>query len=98
MNGDSLGCLFLINPSVFSKVDAIIYLHPIIPFALLDHKIFQIIWLSNLLTLSVPDDCSSINAHIALCFCFVCPRLVSYVTNVASFFGLSMFDCPFGFL
>ena len=45
---------------------AIIYLHPIIPFALLDHKIFQIIWLSNLLTLSVPDDCSSINESCTL--------------------------------
>ena len=33
--------------------------------------------------------------HVVLCFCFVCLRLVSCVlcTNVASFSGLSIFDC-----
>jgi len=28
---------------------------------------------------------------------FFCLRLVSCVSNVASFSGLSIFDCPFGF-
>ena len=35
--------------------------------------------------------------HI-LCCVFVCPRPVSRVSNVASFSGLSILDCPFGFL
>ena len=33
-----------------------------------------------------------------LCFCFICLRPVSYVLNVASVYGLSISDCPFGFL
>ena len=32
-----------------------------------------------------------------LCF-FLCLRLVSCVPNVASFSGMSILDCPFGFL
>jgi hypothetical protein len=31
-------------------------------------------------------------------FCFVCFRPVSCVPNVASFCGLSILYCPFGFL
>ena len=31
-------------------------------------------------------------------FCFVCLRPVSCVPNVASVSGLSILDCPFGFL
>ena len=31
-------------------------------------------------------------------FCFVCLRLVSFVPDVASFYGLFILDCPFGFL
>ena len=33
-----------------------------------------------------------------VCICFVCLRSMSYVTNVASFSGLSILDCPFGFV
>ena len=34
--------------------------------------------------------------HILCCdFCFVFRRLMSCVPNVASFSGLSIFDCPF---
>ena len=36
--------------------------------------------------------------HTALCFCFVCPCLVSCVSYVASCSGLSILDFPFGFL
>ena len=37
--------------------------------------------------------------HILSCvFSFACLRLVSYVPNGASFSGLSILDCPFGFL
>ena len=35
--------------------------------------------------------------HIGLCFCFVCLRIV-YPIYVASFSGLYICDCPFGFL
>jgi hypothetical protein len=31
-------------------------------------------------------------------FCFVCLRLGSCVPNAGSFSGLSILDCPFGFL
>jgi len=31
-------------------------------------------------------------------YCFVCIRPVSCVPNAASFFGLFILDCPFGFL
>jgi len=31
--------------------------------------------------------------HFVLCFCFVCFRLVCCVSYVASFSGLSLFDC-----
>ena len=31
-------------------------------------------------------------------FCFICLRLVSFVPDVASFYGLFILDCPFGFL
>ena len=35
--------------------------------------------------------------HTLCCvFCFVCLCLVSCVPNVASFYGLSTSDCPFG--
>ena len=36
--------------------------------------------------------------HIVLCFCFVCLRHVSCVPYFASFSGLSIIDCLFGFL
>jgi hypothetical protein len=37
--------------------------------------------------------------HILCCvFCFVCICVVSCVSNVASFSGLSIFDCPLGIL
>jgi hypothetical protein len=38
--------------------------------------------------------------HIALCICvcFVCLRVVSCVPDVASYSGLFIRDCPFGFL
>ena len=32
--------------------------------------------------------------HCVVVLCFVCPRLVSYVSNVASLSGLSMLDSP----
>ena len=36
--------------------------------------------------------------HILCCvFCFACLHLVSCVHNVASFSGLFILDCPFGF-
>jgi len=35
-----------------------------------------------------------IHNHIVLCFCFVCLRFVSCVTNVASFSGLFIVDAP----
>ena len=34
-------------------------------------------------------------AHIVLCFCFVCGRVVGWLTNVASCSILSIFDCSF---
>jgi hypothetical protein len=36
--------------------------------------------------------------HIVLCFLFYCLRLVFCVPNFASFSGLSILDCTFGFL
>ena len=37
--------------------------------------------------------------HILCCvFCLVCLRLMSCVPNIASFYKLSIFDCPFGIL
>ena len=36
--------------------------------------------------------------YVVVLFCFVCLRPVSCVPNVAKVSGLSILDCPFGFL
>jgi len=38
------------------------------------------------------------HSHIMLCFCFVCFRLVTCVSSVVGFSGLSEFHCAFSIL
>jgi hypothetical protein len=40
---------------------------------------------------------SAVQHTLRCVFCFVCLRLVSCVPNLASFSGLPILDCPFGF-
>jgi len=51
-----------------------------------------------LFTLFVLFANSGVQHMLSWGFCFVCLCLVSCVPNVASFYGLSILICPFGFL
>ena len=82
----SLNCQFLIAPTVFFVVEFVLF--------------FLVLCLLFPM-LPVSLDCQFLIAptvFFVMEFCFVCPRLMSFVSHVASVSRLSILDCPYSFL
>jgi hypothetical protein len=81
----SLDCHFLIAPTVFFVVEFVLF-------------VVVLCLLFPMLPVSV--DCQFLIAptvFFVMEFCFVCPRLISFVSHVASVSRLSILDCLYSF-
>jgi hypothetical protein len=94
----SLDCTFLIAPSVFSNV----YLYKVINASVTLFKYLQVAGTGEYMEDSFEmfkTQCSNeIRTNNSLWSQTVCLRPMSCVPNVSSVSGLSILDCPFGFL